>query len=93
MYSAQRPPGSPFTHRELYDDMLRQARLAEDVSLDSFWIAEHHFAGDGYAAAVIPVCAAVLGATHRLIAGTSEYGSTRACRNRRPPPISCSSGW
>jgi len=71
MYSAQRPPGSPFTHRELYDDMLRQARLAEDVSLDSFWIAEHHFAGDGYAAAVIPVCAAVLGATHRLIAGTS----------------------
>src|SRR5207245_10120396 len=71
MYSAQRPPGSPFTHRELSDDMLRQARLAEDVSLDSFWIAEHHFAGDGDAAAVIPVCAAVLGATHRLIAGTS----------------------
>jgi alkanesulfonate monooxygenase SsuD/methylene tetrahydromethanopterin reductase-like flavin-dependent oxidoreductase (luciferase family) len=71
MYSAQKPPDSPRTHRELYEDMLRHARLAEEVGLDSFWIAEHHFAEDGYAAAVIPVCAAVLGATDRLIAGTS----------------------
>jgi len=51
--------------------MLHQARIAEEVGLDSFWIAEHHFAEDGYAPAVIPVCAAVLGATDRLIAGTS----------------------
>jgi alkanesulfonate monooxygenase SsuD/methylene tetrahydromethanopterin reductase-like flavin-dependent oxidoreductase (luciferase family) len=71
MYSTQRPPDSSRAHRELYEDMLRQARLAEEVGLDSFWIAEHHFAPDGYAAAVIPVCAAVLGATGRLIAGTS----------------------
>ena len=71
MYSTQRPPDSSRVHRELYEDMLRQARLADEVGLDSFWIAEHHFAPDGYAAAVIPVCAAVLGATRRLIAGTS----------------------
>jgi alkanesulfonate monooxygenase SsuD/methylene tetrahydromethanopterin reductase-like flavin-dependent oxidoreductase (luciferase family) len=71
MYSAQRPPDSTRPHRELYEDLLRQARLAEKVGLDSFWIAEHHFAEDGYAAAVIPVCAAVLGATQRLVAGTA----------------------
>lgn len=71
MYSAQKPPGSRRSHRELYEDMLRQARLADAAGLDSFWIAEHHFAEDGYAAAVIPVCAGVLGATQRLIAGTS----------------------
>lgn len=71
MYSAQKPPGSRRIHRELYEDMLRHARLADAAGLDSFWIAEHHFAEDGYAAAVIPVCAAVLGATQRLIAGTS----------------------
>ncbi len=71
MYSAQNPPGSRRSHRDLYEDMLRQARLAEAAGLDSFWIAEHHFAEDGYAAAVIPICAAVLGATRRLIAGTS----------------------
>jgi alkanesulfonate monooxygenase SsuD/methylene tetrahydromethanopterin reductase-like flavin-dependent oxidoreductase (luciferase family) len=71
MYSTQRPPGSKRSHAELYADMLRQARLAEKVGLDSFWIAEHHFAEDGYAAAVIPICCAVLGATQRLIAGTS----------------------
>lgn len=71
MYSTQRPPDSPHTHEEMYADMLRQARLAEEVGLDSFWIAEHHFAEDGYAAAVIPICSAVLGATSRLVAGTS----------------------
>jgi len=71
MFSTQRPPDSSRTHRELYEDMLRQARLAEKVGLDSVWIAEHHFAEDGYAAAVIPVCAAILGATVRLTAGTS----------------------
>jgi alkanesulfonate monooxygenase SsuD/methylene tetrahydromethanopterin reductase-like flavin-dependent oxidoreductase (luciferase family) len=71
MYSTQRPPHSPYTHRELYADMLRQARMADDAGIDSFWIAEHHFAEDGYAAAVIPVCAAVLGATRKLTAGTS----------------------
>jgi alkanesulfonate monooxygenase SsuD/methylene tetrahydromethanopterin reductase-like flavin-dependent oxidoreductase (luciferase family) len=71
MYSTQKPPGSGATHRQLYEDMLRQARLAEAAGLDSFWIAEHHFAEDGYAAAVIPICAAVLGATRRLIAGTA----------------------
>jgi alkanesulfonate monooxygenase SsuD/methylene tetrahydromethanopterin reductase-like flavin-dependent oxidoreductase (luciferase family) len=71
MYSAQKPPDSTRSHRDLYGDMLRQARLAEDAGLDSFWIAEHHFADDGYAAAVIPICAAVLGATSRLVAGTS----------------------
>ena len=71
MFSAQRPPDSSRTHRDLYEDMLRQGRLAEEVGLDSFWIAEHHFAEDGYAASVIPICAAVLGATRRLIAGTS----------------------
>jgi alkanesulfonate monooxygenase SsuD/methylene tetrahydromethanopterin reductase-like flavin-dependent oxidoreductase (luciferase family) len=71
MYSTQKPPDSGRPHRELYEDMLRQARLAEKVGLDSFWIAEHHFAEDGYAAAVIPICTAILGATQRLTAGTS----------------------
>lgn len=71
MFSTQKPSGSTRSHPELYADMLRQARLAEKAGLDSFWIAEHHFAEDGYAAAVIPVCCAVLGATRRLIAGTS----------------------
>lgn len=71
MYSAQRPTDSARPFRELYGDMIRQAKLAEAVGLDSFWIAEHHFAEDGYAPAVIPVCSAVLAATGRLVAGTA----------------------
>ncbi|HUZ85574.1 MAG TPA: LLM class flavin-dependent oxidoreductase [Candidatus Baltobacterales bacterium] len=71
MYSAQRPPGSERSYRDLYDDMIREAKLAEEVGLDSFWIAEHHFAEDGYAPSVIPICSAVLAATTRLVAGTA----------------------
>jgi alkanesulfonate monooxygenase SsuD/methylene tetrahydromethanopterin reductase-like flavin-dependent oxidoreductase (luciferase family) len=71
MYSAQRPAGSSRSFSDLYADMLRQARLAEAVGLDSFWIAEHHFAEDGYAPAIMPVCAAVLASTTRLVAGTA----------------------
>ena len=71
MYSAQRPAGSSRSFSDLYADMLRQGRLAEEVGLDSFWIAEHHFAEDGYAPAIMPVCAAVLASTHRLVAGTA----------------------
>lgn len=71
MYSAQRPPDSARPFADLYADMLRQARIAEEVGLDSFWIAEHHFAEDGYAPAVLPVCAAVLASTQRLVAGTA----------------------
>lgn len=71
MYSAQRPPGSKRSFGDLYADMLRQARLAEEVGLDSFWIAEHHFAEDGYVPAILPVCAAVLASTRRLVAGTA----------------------
>ncbi len=71
MYSAQRPPDATRSFSELYADMLRQARLAEEVGLDSFWIAEHHFAEDGYAPSILPVCAAVLASTQRLTAGTA----------------------
>lgn len=71
MYSAQRPEGSKRSFADLYADMIRQARLAEEVGLDSFWIAEHHFAEDGYVPAVLPVCAAVLASTRRLVAGTA----------------------
>jgi alkanesulfonate monooxygenase SsuD/methylene tetrahydromethanopterin reductase-like flavin-dependent oxidoreductase (luciferase family) len=71
MYSAQRPPASKRSFSDLYADMLRQARLAEEVGLDSFWIAEHHFAEDGYVPAILPVCAAVLASTKRLVAGTA----------------------
>jgi alkanesulfonate monooxygenase SsuD/methylene tetrahydromethanopterin reductase-like flavin-dependent oxidoreductase (luciferase family) len=71
MYSAQRPPGSARSFSDLYADMIRQAKLAEEVGLDSFWIAEHHFAEDGYVPAVLPVCAGVLASTQRLTAGTA----------------------
>ncbi|HZQ50042.1 MAG TPA: LLM class flavin-dependent oxidoreductase [Candidatus Dormibacteraeota bacterium] len=71
MYSAQRPPDATRSFADLYGDMIRQAKLAEEVGLDSFWIAEHHFAEDGYAPSVLPVCAAVLASTQRLTAGTA----------------------
>ena len=71
MFTAQRPPGSPRTHQMLYADLLRHAQVADDAGLDSFWVAEHHFAEDGYMTSVLPVCAAIAAVTSRLTIGTS----------------------
>lgn len=70
LFTGQRPGGSPRTHTELYADLLAHARLAEEVGLDSFWIGEHHFAGDGYLPAALPVAAALAAVTSRITIGT-----------------------
>jgi alkanesulfonate monooxygenase SsuD/methylene tetrahydromethanopterin reductase-like flavin-dependent oxidoreductase (luciferase family) len=71
-FSAQRPAGSAVPHRELYAEMLEQAEVIERAGLDSMWVSEHHFAEDGYMPAVLPLAAAVLARTTRLVVGTDR---------------------
>src|ERR1700712_585250 len=54
----------PRTHGALYRETLREARLAESLGYDSFFMGEHHFAYDGY-------CPSLVAAASRLLAGTS----------------------
>ncbi|HKF78117.1 MAG TPA: LLM class flavin-dependent oxidoreductase, partial [Candidatus Dormibacteraeota bacterium] len=71
-FSGQRPPGSPTTHSQLYAELIAQARAIEAAGLDSMWLSEHHFAEDGYLPAALPICAALLAATGRLVVGTDR---------------------
>src|SRR5713101_9593877 len=91
-FSGQRPPSSgapatesresapararPVTHRQLYAEMLEQSELIEAAGLDSMWVSEHHFAEDGYMPGVLPIAAALLGRTSRLIVGTDRLAAS-----------------
>jgi len=75
-FSGQRPQGSSANHRELYAEMLDQAELIEAASLDSMWVSEHHFAEDGYMAAVLPIVAALLGRTRRITVATDRLAAS-----------------
>jgi alkanesulfonate monooxygenase SsuD/methylene tetrahydromethanopterin reductase-like flavin-dependent oxidoreductase (luciferase family) len=75
-FSAQRPPGSPANHRQLYREMLDQAEQIEAAGLDSMWVSEHHFAEDGYMPAVLPIVAALLGRTSRIIVAADRLAAS-----------------
>jgi len=91
-FSGQRPPSSgapatesresapararPVTHRQLYAEMLEQSELIEAAGLDSMWVSEHHFAEDGYMPGVLPIAAALLARTSRLIVGTDRLAAS-----------------
>ena len=70
-FTLQIPPWDKRSHAQLYADTLELARLAESVGFDSFWLAEHHGASDGYIPALLPFLSAVAGVTERLEIGTA----------------------
>ena len=75
-FSGQRPPESPVTHRQLYEEMLDQADLIEEAGLDSMWVSEHHFAEDGYMPSVLPIVAALLARTARITVATDRLAAS-----------------
>lgn len=75
-FSGQRPPGSPATHAQLYAELLDQAEQVEAAGLDSMWVSEHHFAGDGYMPAVLPIAAALLARTRRIVVATDRLAAS-----------------
>lgn len=75
-FSGQRPPGSPVTHAQLYQELLEQAEVIEMAGLDSMWISEHHFAEDGYMPAVLPIAAALVARTKRIVVGTDRLAAS-----------------
>ncbi len=75
-FSGQRPPGSEADHHRLYVEMLEQARLIEEAGLDSMWVSEHHFADDGYMAAVLPIVSALLARTRRITVATDRLAAS-----------------
>jgi alkanesulfonate monooxygenase SsuD/methylene tetrahydromethanopterin reductase-like flavin-dependent oxidoreductase (luciferase family) len=71
-FSGQRPPDSTVDHAQLSAELLDQAEVIESVGLDSMWLSEHHFAEDGYMPSVLPMCAALLARTRRIVVATDR---------------------
>ncbi|MGW6456134.1 LLM class flavin-dependent oxidoreductase [Streptomyces sp. NPDC055078] len=71
LYTGQVPPGEATGFRDEYARIIEQARLAEELGLESVWLSEHHGADDGYLPSLLPVAAAILAATERLVVGTA----------------------
>ena len=70
-FTLQIPPWDRRDHAQLYADTLALAQVAERAGFDSFWLAEHHGASDGYIPALLPFLSAVAAKTTRLEVGTA----------------------
>lgn len=70
LYTGQMPSGTRRTFHQEYRDSIALAKLTEDVGLDSAWVSEHHFSGDGYLPSLLPLLAAFATATARIELGT-----------------------
>ena len=71
LYTGQVPADAEHTVQDEYRFIMEQARLAEQSGIDSLWLSEHHGAADGYLPSLLPVAAAILSATERLVVGTA----------------------
>jgi len=69
VYSAEWIPSEGITHHQVYANDLEQAKLAEQVGLDSIWYTEHHFLN--WNPNVMGMCAAVAAVTSRIQLGPS----------------------
>ena len=68
-YGMQAPPGSGFSHVQLYREMLEQVEVAEELGYDSVWLTEHHFLPDGYLPALLACAAGMATRTSRIKIG------------------------
>jgi alkanesulfonate monooxygenase SsuD/methylene tetrahydromethanopterin reductase-like flavin-dependent oxidoreductase (luciferase family) len=69
VYSAEWIPSEGISHHQVYANDLEQARLAEQVGLDSIWYTEHHFLN--WNPNVMGMCAAAAAVTSRIQLGPS----------------------
>jgi len=70
LWCLQSTATAPRSFTAAYQDLLDDARLAEQVGVHSLWLSEHHGYHDGYCPALLPAAAGALSVTERLEVGT-----------------------
>lgn len=70
-YTLQNPQKWHQPWNELYEAVLEQAVLAEELGFDRISLSEHHFVDDGYLPSAIPIAAAIAARTKYIGIGTS----------------------
>ena len=71
IFSVQDHPSAPRSLGQLYGQVLEQARQAERLGYDTFWVAEHHFHEYGAVPNPAVFLAALSQQTRRLRLGTA----------------------
>ena len=61
----------PRHHTLLYDELFAEAKLAEALGYDDYWVVEHHFYYDGHVNAQMTALGALAAETERIGLGTS----------------------
>jgi alkanesulfonate monooxygenase SsuD/methylene tetrahydromethanopterin reductase-like flavin-dependent oxidoreductase (luciferase family) len=69
-YSMQSSYMRPRRHSFLYEEAAEEARLAESLGFDVFWMGEHHHAYDGYCPSLLAAASYLAAATHRITLAT-----------------------
>jgi len=69
-YTMQSPPHKKRSHKELYEEMLEEIDIADQMGFDSAWLSEHHFLADGYCPSLLLTAAAIAARTKNIRIGT-----------------------
>jgi alkanesulfonate monooxygenase SsuD/methylene tetrahydromethanopterin reductase-like flavin-dependent oxidoreductase (luciferase family) len=69
-YSMQSAYMRPRRHSFLYEEAAAEARLAEELGFDVFWMGEHHHAYDGYCPSLLAAGTYLAAATSRITLAT-----------------------
>ena len=70
LFTGQVPVGSERSFHQEYTEAIELVKEVESQGLDSAWVSEHHFAGDGYLPALLPLLASFAAVTERIELGT-----------------------
>lgn len=66
LWGMQAARGAPRHHASLYEEMIEDCQLAEELGFHSFWLTEHHFWYDGYCPSLLVAVGALAAATRRI---------------------------
>jgi alkanesulfonate monooxygenase SsuD/methylene tetrahydromethanopterin reductase-like flavin-dependent oxidoreductase (luciferase family) len=69
LFTCQQRPDDDRSASGIYDEMLELGRAIDDAGLDSAWVSEHHFLGDGYLSGVMPALGALAAVTEDVELG------------------------
>jgi alkanesulfonate monooxygenase SsuD/methylene tetrahydromethanopterin reductase-like flavin-dependent oxidoreductase (luciferase family) len=70
-YDFRNPVTWRISWQQLYNEILDQARWAEELGFNSVWLSEHHFTDDGYMPSIPAALAAIAARTQRVRLGTA----------------------